>query len=250
MKTVINSSALDRSVASVSRKVPCSGTLQRMIDSGSRMTTMLHTVAQFKSKVAATNQLLHQNNRVGPVQNDVIQCMNRVSYFSSSKARFARRERILRAIGGRNLATARIDVNGVKRHITKVSKGHHSEALIKRKYDQLVAKHGAGNVDMRWLYSELKPCGSDYHNCRDRVAAWFPGVPVYYSLDYTKHRHGVNVATAKRRRRRSSAMLRRFNTRLRQIHNGTAVAPVDASSFTPSLRRVNSDPNLSKGYSL
>lgn len=250
MKTSLTAQQINRSVASQPGTPSQLTALQLKINNSQRMTAAAGFCSQLKAKQSSVNQpqptiQLKTNLEVAQLAKS-----QRVGYFSSPYARFARLKRTNEVVGGRNIATAKVKVGGVSRYITKTSKGIHSEARIKRKVDQLIAAHGANRVDVRWLYSELKPCGSDYHNCRDRVGHWFPGVPVFHSIDYTKTRHGVSAARAKRRRARASGLLKRFNTRLQQMNNHTKAAPVNAHSFSPALRRVNSDPNLSKGYTI
>jgi Domain of unknown function (DUF4157)/Xanthomonas XOO_2897-like deaminase len=170
----------------------------------------------------------------------------KVSYFNHPSARFARRKRQAQNVGGRNIATAKVRVNGVRSYITKKSKGLHSEKRLFDAISVLRNLHGNANVNVRWIYTELQPCGADNHNCKNRLRNWFPNVPIHYSIKYPSSKFGISRATAQRRRKRAVGTLRRFGTRLRQ---GGPV-PANANSFRPPLRRVNSDPNLASGVTL
>lgn len=184
---------------------------------------------------------------IGTIQ-PVLQAAKMVSYFRSPYARFARRRRRQHKTGGCNLATIKMIVNGVLKYKTFKSQGYHSEKLI---YDHVQHLRNVQNkvVNVLWIYTELQPCGSDCHNCSNRLKGWFPGVKIRYSISYTNstkiplHNSG---AIAKRRRGRAVKVLKRFETRLRSGQP----KPNSKSDFKPKLVRVNSDPALTKGFLL
>lgn len=171
-----------------------------------------------------------------------------VGYFTSHYARKARHIRSQGGVGGRNIATAKVRVIGAggviaNQYINKLSKGRHSEARLKRKIDKLVNHHGVGNVQVVWIYTELEPCGSDCHNCRQRLRNWFGNnTKIRYSIQYTNTGFGVSSAKAKARRRRAVNTLKRFQTKLVQHAQN-----VQEQSFHPPLVRVNSTDNVTKG---
>src|SRR5438270_4293104 len=155
----------------------------------------------------------------------------KVSY-SSKFAKHARKMRETRKVGGCNIATAyfKKKSTGQDMYVTKASASRHSE---KRIYDILERDH-SGDYKVHWLYTELEPCGPEVHNCKARVATWFPGANVYYSFIYpdaeevssdeesdtvklleAKKRRALKWAKkqekAKRRRKRSVNLLKRLN---------------------------------------
>jgi RHS repeat-associated protein len=160
----------------------------------------------------------------------------RVPYFGSAYSKWARDKRKLKSYGGRNLATlAYLEADGVTRgYKTKASDGFHSE---KRLYDWFQAN--CAGCTVRWLYTELAPCGSDVHNCSNRVQNWWPGIDVYYSIEYPNHDEVNAVSTqsganrtltqrydiAQERRARAVKVLKMFGREVRRRHlKGLAMA--------------------------
>lgn len=186
--------------------------------------------------------------------------------YGSKYAKHARAMRAGGKIGGRNIATVYFTVKstGDSHYRTIASEGFHSE---KRLYDWLEEDHKA-DYTVHWLYTELAPCGPEVHNCRARVGAWFPGVPVYYSFIYpdldevssddeddkTKKLPNrdrlarmieVKRTKAKRRRKRSINILKRLN-------NQPTLEGLTAGDFRGGLTAPYSpqwvDPSLDPGY--
>ena len=138
------------------------------------------------------------------------------------------------------------------------SSGTHSE---KNLYDFLHNRYTRRNVryKVNWLYTELATCGSDLHNCTQRVGEWFPGVNVYYSIDYPNmdevssessdsEGESLRRAKAKRRRARGPQMLKRFENKMARLDSSDP--EIDESDFNPRLRRINSPAHYSSGYEL
>jgi hypothetical protein len=166
-------------------------------------------------------------------------------------------------IGGRNIATACYQIQnaddswGPRKYRTMPSSGEHSE---KRIYDYL---EGLGYVyRVRWVYTELAPCGNDYHNCAQRLEDWWPDAEVYYSVDYPSADDGSSESSdsnedsgtkkrkkAKRRRKRGPAILKRFETYSKKNDSDSDDAP-DLSDFKPGLQRVYSPLHHSSGWEL
>lgn len=170
----------------------------------------------------------------------VVQCIKStpVSYATSPFSKEAREIRSSQKVGGRNIATIEFKIlstNVVERH-SEISDGVHSEKLI---YDWLEANHH-NDYKAIFLYTEYEPCGSDFHNCNDRVSKWFPGVDVYYSIIYpsmdtvsddesniedsgtktirkktVKERQNDRIEKAKRRRHRATNVAKRIETLLK-----------------------------------
>jgi hypothetical protein len=190
----------------------------------------------------------------------VIQPATQVSYFTSNFAKRARHYRRDNAVGGRNLATVRYRTKsggswGIWKYKTLPSAGHHSE---KRLYDFLEGLGVEYQVD--WVYTELAPCGDDYHNCAQRLEEWWPTADVYYSVDYpsvsdvssesddddkqTKKRN-----KAKRRRKRGTGTLGRLGTKSRK-YDSDEDDPPTPGDFKPALRRIYSPAHYSSGWEL
>jgi hypothetical protein len=184
-----------------------------------------------------------------------------VSYFTSEYARRARHYRRDNNVGGRNLATARYRTKGgggawgIWRHKTLPSSGRHSE---KRLYDFLEGLGVEYQVD--WVYTELAPCGSDYHNCAQRLEDWWPAADVYYSVDYPSledvssesnddDKQTKKKSKAKRRRSRGTATLPRFKTKSRKYDSDEDDEP-GPGDFKPPLRRIYSPAHYSSGWEL
>jgi hypothetical protein len=192
---------------------------------------------------------------------NTIQMAQLVSYSQSSKARYARQERRAGNFGGRNLATVKYRVNGgPPQYKTLPSNGRHSEKVL---YDWLQANHGT-TWEVSWLYTELAPCGSDYHNCDAKVANWFPNADVYYSIDYPSA-DGVSSGSetdddarelgkrkkATRRRSRGSGLLKRLKRSLNNVNSGDEMEPSDFPTGIRSLYSPNrNDSDEDQGYLL
>ncbi len=184
-----------------------------------------------------------------------------VSYFTSDFAKRARHYRRDNDVGGRNLATARYRTKGgggawgIWRYKTLPSEGLHSE---KRLYDFLEDLGVEYQVD--WVYTELAPCGSDYHNCAQRLEDWWPTADVYYSVDYPALEDVSSESSdddeqtkkrdkAKRRRSRGTATLGRFQTKSRKYDSDEDDDPAPGD-FKPALRRIYSPVHYSSGWEL
>jgi hypothetical protein len=193
----------------------------------------------------------------------VLQPATRVSYFTSPYSARARRMRRAGGVGGRNIATACYQIQNVddswgsRKYKTMTSSGEHSE---KRLHDYL---EGLGYVyRVRWVYTELAPCGSDYHNCANRLEAWWPDADVYYSVDYPSVDDVSSESSdsdedsgtkkrkkAKRRRKRGPAVLKRLETYSRRNDSDSDDAP-DPSAFKPELQHIYSPVHYSSGWDL
>ena len=192
----------------------------------------------------------------------VLQLARQVSYFSSRYSADARRYRRTHTVGGRNLATVAYELRkpngkwGLTRYKTLPSAGLHSE---RRLYDYL---EGLGQrYRVKWVYTELEPCGSDYHNCAERLENWWPAARVYYSVDYPSYedvssddssdsdseKERTKRTKAKRRRKRGPGTLKRFGTYLRKHDSDDEP---DESDFKPTLTRINSPMHYSSGWEL
>jgi len=191
----------------------------------------------------------------------VIQPATQVSYFTSAVARRARHYRRDNDVGGANLATVCYQIQndddswGPRKYKTMPSAGEHSE---KRLHDYLEALPYVYRV--RWVYTELAPCGSDYHNCAQRLEDWWPDAEVYYSVDYPSledvssessddDRQTKKREKAKRRRSRGPATLERFKTKSRKYDSDEDDDPAPGD-FKPVLRRIYSPPHYSSGWEL
>ena len=200
---------------------------------------------------------------VQPASTGSIQMAKKVSYFSSPYAHWARTKRHTSVVGGRNIATVEYQLKtksgwSVKKYKSETSAGFHSEKLL---YDFL---EGLGvKYRVNWLYTELAPCGSDCHNCDERVKTWFPNLDsddIYYSIDYPSYE---DVSTddssdsdstkekrkrqkAKRRRKRGPRTLKRFETRIKK-EGPDSDDDVDESSFKPALTTIYSPTHYSSG---
>jgi hypothetical protein len=190
----------------------------------------------------------------------VIQPAIQVSYFTSIFAKRARHYRRDNAVGGRNLATVRYRTKsggswGIWKYKTLPSEGLHSE---KRLYDFLEDLGVEYQVD--WVYTELAPCGSDYHNCAQRLEDWWPTADVYYSVDYPSVEDVSSESSdddeqtkkrnkAKRRRKRGTGTLGRLGTKSRKYDSDEDDAP-DPGDFKPALRRIYSPVHYSSGWEL
>ena len=190
----------------------------------------------------------------------VIQPATQVSYFQSDFARRARHYRRDNDVGGANLATACYKIKtkgkwGGRQYETMPSGGLHSE---KRLYDYL---EGLGvTYKVLWVYTELAPCGSDFHNCAQRLENWWPDAEVYYSVDYPSLEDVSSESSdddqqtkkrekAKRRRGRGPSTLKRFRTYSRKWDSDEEDGP-DSSDFNPKLRRIHSPPRYPEGWNL
>jgi hypothetical protein len=190
----------------------------------------------------------------------VIQPATQVSYFESPYAKRARHYRRDNDVGGRNVATVCYQIKhghswGTNRYETMPSSGEHSE---KRLYDYL---EGLGvTYRVRWVYTELAPCGSDYHNCAQRLEGWWPTAAVYYSVDYPSldevssesdddDKQTKKRKKAKRRRSRGPGTLKRFKTYSKGWDSDDDDAP-GPSDFNPPLRDIHSPPHYSSGWEL
>jgi RHS repeat-associated protein len=185
----------------------------------------------------------------------------RVRYFSSPYAKRARAWRALGNVGGRNLATVEYTVlaTGAVKHKTMMSWGKHSEKRLKEWLD---ATHGVGGYTVAWLYTELEPCGSDVHNCKAKVGAWFPGAKIRYSVRYPNSSDvnpqasngawrslALRKTIAKRRRARGPTRhLKRYQTKLRQQGVGGLPFLVTPAQFKPTLPDIDSSDD--EGYDL
>jgi len=183
-----------------------------------------------------------------------------VSYFTSDFAKRARHYRRDNDVGGRNLATVRYRTKsggswGIWKYKTLPSSGHHSE---KRLYDFLEDLGVEYQVD--WVYTELAPCGDDYHNCAQRLEDWWPTADVYYSVDYPSvsdvssesdddDKQTKKREKAKRRRSRGPATLGRFQTKSRKYDSDEDDDPAPGD-FKPALRRIYSPVHYSSGWEL
>ena len=191
----------------------------------------------------------------------VIQPATQVSYFTSAVARRARHYRRDNDVGGANLATVCYQIQndddtwGPRKYKTMPSAGEHSE---KRLHDYLEALPYVYRV--RWVYTELAPCGSDYHNCAQRLENWWPNAEVYYSVDYPSlddvssessddERQTKKRDKAKRRRSRGPATLERFKTKSRK-YDSDEDDPPGPGDFKPVLRTIYSPPHYSSGWEL
>ncbi|MFD2232891.1 nucleic acid/nucleotide deaminase domain-containing protein [Phaeospirillum tilakii] len=173
----------------------------------------------------------------------------RVHFSSHPAAESAREIRSRGEANGRNIATVNFKVlsTGVKMIHSEISDGVHSERLI---HDWLELKY-SGNYEVIWLYTELEPCGVDYHNCREKVRKWFPMAEIYYSIIYPSFddvsdddkalsapaRAKKRVEKAKRRRKRSSALLKRLQTTMssRARKRIRLNDPISIDDFHPAL---------------
>ena len=191
-----------------------------------------------------------------PISNGSPKEDTKVPYFTSPYAAKARKRRASEKVGGRNIATVKYEVltTHQERLVTKLSEGFHSE---KRIYDYL-QKYYPNNYKVKWLYTELAPCGSDVHNCNSRVRNWWgDDFDIYYSIDYP-NTHEVSssssdneetsrqkrVNKAKRRRSRGPGKhLKRYQTLLqRRSKKGIDLnEPVSESDFKrPPLPNIYS----------
>jgi hypothetical protein len=188
--------------------------------------------------------------------------LEKVSYSKSPQAQFVRRERRKNNHGGNNLATVKYKVlsTGATYYKTLPSNKRHSEGQL---YDWLEKKHPA-DYKVEWLYSELEPCGRDYHDCASRVEAWFPGAKIYWSIDYASkdevssgdetdaaEREAEKRAKAKRRRAKSSGLVKRLDKKLKVKSSGDEM---EVRDFRGGIRSIYSphrnDGNLDPGYKL
>jgi hypothetical protein len=196
----------------------------------------------------------------------VIQRM-RIGYFGHAKSKDAREFRESNDPGGCNVATVHYQVlsTGIFATRTMQSNKRHTEGLL---FDWLEATY-PGDYDVDWLYTELETCGSDYHNCRDRVTGWFPNAQVYYSISYPSK---DTVSTdddddksdlertelrkrrkATRRRARTTPILKRFSTKLKKRREAGEDSgdEVEMDDFKPAMKVPYSpyrdDQNLDPG---
>jgi RHS repeat-associated protein len=89
---------------------------------------------------------------------------------------------------GRNVAVYMFhDEQGTAGAIAIQSDGVHSERLG---WDVISKQHGIRADQIDAIYTELQPCGPDYHNCDRWLAQNFPGVPVTHSFDYGPDKAG------------------------------------------------------------
>ena len=190
----------------------------------------------------------------------VIQPATQVSYFESGVARRARHYRRDNNVGGANLATACYKVKkdgkwGGRKYKTMPSAGEHSE---KRLHDYL--EDLGVTYKVLWVYTELAPCGSDFHNCAQRLENWWPDAEVYYSVDYPSLEDVSSESSdddkktkkrkkAKRRRRRGPATLKRFRTFSKKWDSDEEDGP-DSSNFNPKLQRIHSPSHYPEGWDL
>jgi hypothetical protein len=140
-----------------------------------------------------------------------------------------------------------------------MSWGKHSEKRLKEWLD---ATHGVGGYTVAWLYTELEPCGSDVHNCKAKVGAWFPGAKIRYSVRYPNSSDvnpqasngawrslALRKTIAKRRRARGPTRhLKRYQTKLRQQGVGGLPFLVTPAQFKPTLPDIDSSDD--EGYDL
>jgi RHS repeat-associated protein len=177
-----------------------------------------------------------------------------VSYFTDPHAAWARDQRANGNVNGRNLATVKYRITngigaGTKGHHTLISSGKHSETRLKA---WLEANY-PGRYEVLWLYTELEPCGSNVHNCRNKVSGWnwsAKGERVFYSIDYpneedvsdTEPSGAMRNAARKRklaqdRRSVGPQNLKRFQSQLkRRKLNGQPLNVVPV--FNPPLRPI------------
>ncbi|MEV4349019.1 LamG-like jellyroll fold domain-containing protein [Actinoplanes sp. NPDC049596] len=88
---------------------------------------------------------------------------------------------------GRNVSVYQYeDADGTLQHLAVQSAGRHAERRAK---DALEAQ-GLSMSSVKQIYTELEPCGPDYHNCNAWLGANAPGVPVTYSFGYGPDRAG------------------------------------------------------------
>ena len=180
----------------------------------------------------------------------VLQAMLRrkVPYKSedASEARAWRMED--RGIKGRNIATLFYTI--LSTDATMATSEHsmkkHSEKLIMEELIKLYGEDYKTKLSFQTLYTERDACGADYHNCREHIQEWFPGVRVTYSADYpaeadvsddsasdsgseSKRRH--RRKKAKKRRARGTAKVKRADK-----YAGTvaSAAPEDWEAFDDS----------------
>jgi hypothetical protein len=135
---------------------------------------------------------------------------------------------------------------GATAYETLPSNKRHSEGQL---YDWLEANH-RGDYRVEWLYSELEPCGSDYHDCAARVKVWFPGAKIYWSVDYASkdnvssgdeadddEREEGKRAKAKRRRSKSTGLVKRLDKKVDEISSGEEM---ELSDFRGGIRPIYS----------
>ncbi len=67
------------------------------------------------------------------------------------------------------------------------SDGVHSERLG---WDVISKQHGIRSDQIDAIYTELQPCGPDYHDCDRWLSRNFPGIPVTHSFDYGPDKAG------------------------------------------------------------
>lgn len=217
--------------------------------SQSNAQSKLHSVINSATSLAIQRKMdlqrmIYNSGQMG----SVIQLARRVNFGKSKYAAEARKLRRGSKIGGKNIATAsyRTKVGKSKwsaySTITFTSSGTHSEKNI---YDYLESLKV--DYEVNWLFTELAPCGSDFHNCERRVGEWFPNASVYYSIDYPSYEDVSSESSddekstkkrkkAKRRRRRGPMILKRFETKLRNDWDSSD----DEPEFNPPLRPINS----------
>jgi hypothetical protein len=188
----------------------------------------------------------------------VIQPAIQVSYFGSDFAKQARHYRLKNDIEGANLATACYKVKkkgkwGGLKYETMPSAGEHSEKRLHDFLEDLGVEY-----KVIWVYTELEPCGADYHNCAQRLEDWWPTAEVYYSVDYPSLDDVSSESSdddgekkrnkAKRRRSRGPATLKRFKTFSKKWDSDEDESPSPADF--PKLRRIHSPLHYSSGVKL
>ncbi len=165
---------------------------------------------------------------------DVVQMVKNklVPYATSDYSADAREWREEEDLGARNIATISYTVNatGKRYRTSEKSEGVHSE---KRLYLWLCDEFGENfldNIEIHWLFTERETCGSDCNNCASHVWDWFGITPdqvkcsiIYPEMDEVSgDEEEVKRKKAKTRRRKSTNMIRRFQTRANQVNAGNA----------------------------